>query len=274
MTVQVSVPLDLKKVIVAFNKLDFFVRGYYQVHTDPKSTKFNQVEIPDSVFVTDNNKWFDTFDFNHRFNCNYGGTGPNNLVRFLKEYTDTNEETLEKVIFHNPVVEYDFTEREIVPLDSYFGEDDRLDITAKKDGKLVFFVGNHADMFSNDIISKEVILITKVMNQLLNKQIKLQDIIYIGDANSEEYHYYSSERIQTRYNLIIRFQDFEIWINHFFGMEQHDIQFDESFKDFLNQLNIYLSNEKYNNSFYKIIDKIKAKRLDNQSNQYITIHND
>lgn len=272
MTVQVSVPLDLKKVIVAFNKFEFFIRGFYQIQPNSKSTKFNQVEIPENVFVTDNNKWFDTFDFNHRFNCNYNGTGPGNLVRFLEDYTD--RETLEDVIFHNPIVEYDFTTNEITPMNNYFGTDDRLNIAAKKDGKLIFFVGNDTDMFSNDIISEEVIFITEVMNTLKNKQNKLLDIIYIGDKNSEEYHYYSGEKIQDRYNMIIRFQDFEIWINHFFGTEQHDIQFNESFKDFLSQLNIYLSDEKYKNSFHKVIDKIKAKRLDNQSNRYITIFND
>lgn len=274
MTVQVSVPLDLKKVIVAFNKFELFRRGFYQIQPDSKSIKFNQVEIPESVFVTDNNKWFDTFDFNLRFKCNYGGIGPNNLVRFLEEHTNTNRETLENVTFNNLVVEYDFTKKEIMPLDNYFDEDDRLDIAAKKDGKLIFFVGNDTDMFSNDIISEEVIFITEVMNTLKNKQNKLLDVIYIGDKNSEEYHYYSGEKIQDRYNMIIRFQDFEIWINHFFGTEQHDIQFNESFKDFLSQLNIYLSDEKYKNSFHKVIDKIKAKRLDNQSNQYITIFND
>jgi hypothetical protein len=270
MTVQVSVPLDLKKVLVAFNKFEFFIRGFYQIQPNSKSTKFNQVEIPESVFVTDNNKWFDTFDFNHRFNCNYNGTGPGNLVRFLEDYTD--RETLEDVIFHNPIVEYDFTTNEITPMNNYFGTDDRLNIAAKKDGKLIFFVGNDTDMLANDIISKEVIFITKVMKQLSNRQSKPQEIIYVGDADSEEYQYYSSEHIHTRYNLIIRFQDFEIWINHFFGRGQHDIQFDESFKDFLSQINISLLDEKYNNSFHKFIDKIKARKLESQSNQYIPIH--
>lgn len=79
----IPMSFNTTKIIVAHFNLDLFLRGYYQIQENPNSDKFNEVKFVNSVFINKENNWIDSYEFGFQFNCNYGGTGPSNLVRFL-----------------------------------------------------------------------------------------------------------------------------------------------------------------------------------------------
>lgn len=178
---RIDLALYISKVVVAFNDLDLFLKGYYQIKENTDDEKFNDIGFVKSIFLDRSGKWFDTFDFKKQFNCGYGGNGPGNYLRFLLKYTDRNQEELQNAIYNNPVVTYDFTKQEIITEESYL-EDGSLDIKASKDGKLIFFVENTFNrIHSNDELANEIILINQVMNSIKNKMNRVTNILYIGD---------------------------------------------------------------------------------------------
>lgn len=80
--------MPIKKIIVAFNEMDLFGLGFLlsenQIPLIPKgSNQIYRIPLPNGGIMIDSNDIVyqnDTFNLN--FNVNYGGTGPNNFVRF------------------------------------------------------------------------------------------------------------------------------------------------------------------------------------------------
>ena len=111
--------MNFKKLIVAKNEMDLFLKGYYRIEKDDDG-KFDRVVFCNSVF-TENEKFIsDAYKEGYRFNCGYIGHGPRNLVSFLQEQTGRSESTLNKVVFQNDIIEFNFLTQEIEAFNSNF----------------------------------------------------------------------------------------------------------------------------------------------------------
>lgn len=57
--VRVPVSLNTSKVIVAFNKVDLFLKGYYTIEENPASEILKDVNLTGCVFENQAGIWFD-----------------------------------------------------------------------------------------------------------------------------------------------------------------------------------------------------------------------
>lgn len=270
--VKINPPMQVDELLVAYNNYELFIRGFYYIKENDNDT-LNDVIIPRVVFNQHNsNNWIDAESWGNKLLCGYGGTGPGNLIRFILKHGKYKEDDLEDKIHHNNVVIYNFNKNNLEAFNTQLTRTNyKIDIKAKKDGKLVFLPIN------NNSYSKEEIL-NSIEDALIfietttDNNFQLNTIKYIGDKTSEEYNYYTSGYSnQPHYNIILEYNKFEIWLNYPFSLEQKDIKYDTDFKKILQKINVKLLDKKYDNPILKMIDKLTKN--EDQINVTIPIYN-
>lgn len=152
-------------------------------------------------------------------------------------------------------------------------------IKANKEGKLVFLVGGEKiGTDYNEQHINDILLINELIETLHNKEPVLENIKFIGNRQQKEFDYYAYHNVMfqrlIRYNLILEFKDFEIWVDYIFSDEHKNIQYSNDFKDMLSKLNVVSLDDKYNVDFLKQIDKTIKLFSKEQSNQDIEILNE
>lgn len=279
---KVDVTMDIDRVIVAQNKQELFMMGFYDVREDPEDNLFNKIVVPDNVFINKYGCWFNTADFDARFNCNYGGGGPGNYVRFLMKNTNLTPEYLESIIHNNEIVECDMDNEKLIVHEPQL-QNRGLNFKATKDGKIVFFLQNDPHILFRGGMDKfidQIIFTHNVIEKVAdnNKDSSLKKIIYLGDMNSDKFRKYnngldSSSITRDVYNFIIEYENFEVWAYYPFIEKQRVVAFDEKFKEVLQRIGITLE-DRFNNPINKFIDKLNYMRLSEQKNYSIDIEYD
>lgn len=256
----INLKLRIEKVVVAFNRLDLFSIGYMTIHDkyNHEKDKLEYLSLSNSVFVTENKNCYDTYDFNEMFNCNYGGTGPNNFVRFVKKYSKIETNEIERVIFDNEIVIYDFKNDRIegfksnidsegIALNSY---NSKLIITIDKSDK------NDLDFYFNKIE-----LIRSIFNEHYDKETNIKRISYIYDYESDDTNKYRQRGKginSINYRIILEFDSFEIWIPHF--ISENNVFDTDEMKRFINMLGIEIKDPSLMQRILKKLKKTNSKK--------------
>lgn len=257
----INVPMEIEKILITYENYEPLIKGFYSVETDTENT-LNYVIIPRVVFKrSSSDDWIDGEKWGSKLLCGYGGTGPNNLIRFIKEHGNYTKDDLEKKVKQNNVVIYDFNANELQAFNSKYNRDNfNIEIKAKNDGKFVFLPSDKSTYRKKDILQifDDAIKLSSI---LFDNEIRLKNIKYIGDKKSEEFNYYTSRYFNqlSYFNFILEYNKFEIWLDYPFPLDQKDIQYDTDFKELLKKMNLELSDKKYDNPVLKIIDKLMKK---------------
>lgn len=262
---EVDLQLPIDKIVVSFNNQDLFALGKMIIsNAEEEFTKDKLVHLrlANSVFEAESGKLYDTYEFGEKFNCNYGGSGPNALVGFIEKYSSIDINQLRNVIFNNEIVIYDFKNDKIT------GEKINNDLSGiklnKYNAKLIVTLDNYSNI---EVIDKnledsvvEIELVNKILYDKYNKDTSLISISYIYEYNGDTIKYCDSETItidSTKYRIILEYNDHEIWIPYF--INEKDAIFSSEFNKFIEQLGVAL---KYNTKDYilkKLLNKASNK---------------
>lgn len=245
--------LQIKKIIVVFNRLDLFQMGIMVPQGSDYKTKKDELVplvLSNSVFVTRNNEIYDTYEFHQQFQCNYGGGGPNDLARFIKRYSKIKPDEIENVIFNNEIVIYDFENDKIeggsidknfdgIELNSY---NSKLIITIDKEKE------DYKENYKYDLeyYINKIKVITGILDKHYNKDIRIKRISYIYDYKNDatqKYQCVSYLNNTTNYKIIIAFDNFEIWIPYF--INNKNAFYSNEMKEFINKLGIEHKNPNF-----------------------------
>ena len=222
----IKIDLPIQKILVSFEELDLLAYGYSHFKkTDNHKPEIQSLTPSQNLFVTEDNILYDPEEFGLKFQCRYGGTGPNNLVRFIEEYSKISKEELEQTIFTNSVVEYDFVTDTIKGLESRI--EGRPFSFYEKENRFIITL-NDQDIFIHDIndteyslLLKDLDCLLKILEKTFNFSNNLLKIHYVPDYQTAEqsdfslsshpsYSYYG----RPLYKTILEFKDFEIWLPH------------------------------------------------------------
>lgn len=258
----INLNLRIEKVVVAFNRLDLFSIGYMAIknsYSELKKDKLVQLDLSNSVFVTESKNCYDTYDFNEMFNCNYGGAGPNNFSRFVSKYSRISQNDIEEVIFNNEIVMYDYKNDKIKSIKNSI---DSNGITLNTyNSKLIITIDkDKSDNYDLKYYFNKVKIITSILNEHYNKDTKLKRVSYIYSYESEGVRKYSVREggiNSIHYRIILEFDDFEIWIPHFVSRNN---AFDtDEMKIFLNMIGIETKNSGFLENILKSLIKKHAE---------------
>lgn len=277
----INVPFDVTKIMVGYNNYELFTKGYYKLEENINENLDNVI-MPESVLISQNNNWINANDTELKLLCGYKGIGPSNLQDFIYQNAKKIENTdeLYSSIYSNNVIIFNFNENKLQAYNSNFSyKKSNFVIKANKNGKLVFLVGgekigeNYNEQYINDIL-----LINELIETLHNKEPILENIKFIGNRQSKEFDYYAYHNVMfqhlIRYNLILEFNDFEIWVDYIFSDDHKNIQYSNDFKEMLSKLNVDSLDDKYNVDLFKKIDKTIKLFSKEQSNQDIKTLNE
>lgn len=275
----INVPFDVTKIMVGYNNYELFTKGYYELEENANENLDNVV-LPNSVLISQNNYWIDANEL--QLLCGYDGSSPLRLKDFINQNAKKIEspDELYPSIYKNNVVVFNFNENKLQAYNSNFSyEKSDFVIKANKEGKLVFLVGGEKiGTDYNEQHINDILLINELIETLHNKEPVLENIKFIGNRQQKEFDYYAYHNVMfqrlIRYNLILEFKDFEIWVDYIFSDEHKNIQYSNDFKDMLSKLNVVSLDDKYNVDFLKQIDKTIKLFSKEQSNQDIEILNE
>lgn len=260
---KVNLQLPINKIIVSFNNQDLFALGKMIIsNREEEFTRDNLVplRLANSVFETENGKLYDSYEFNEKFNCNYGGSGPSALVNFIEKYSKIDINQLRNVIFNNEVVTYDLKNDKII------GEKINLDLSGivlnKFNSKLIITLNNYLNIgigSKNNTLDgaiRQIDILNRILVDKYRKNSSLKSISYIYSFKEDTLKYCDSETVtldSIKYRIILDYNDYEIWIPYF--ITDKDIIFSNEFKTFIDNLGI---NIEYNTKDY-IIKKLLNK---------------
>lgn len=255
----ISVDLEIERLVVAFKMLDLFALGYLDINTlcnESEKDKLTTIYVSNGVFVTKNKKCYDTGEFRKLFNCNYGGTGPCALVDFIKTYSKIDENEIQKIVFNNEIVMYDFRSDKI--------EGSNLDIDTKGIGINIYnfkpiITLDEVDNDEVDYYCEKIGIITSIFDQQYNKDTKLKRISYIHHYNNDTQKYTTSKGIRgVKYRVILEFEDFEIWIPYFIA--SNNVFDTEEMKEFIQRLGIEKREPGFLESISKKLNKVNPQK--------------
>lgn len=226
--------IAVKNIYVSFNQLDLFANGCLLINNSAlassKKNELVRLDIANTVVELRNGYLIDANNLGCRFQCRYGGTGPNNLVRFLTKYSAIQEEELKAAIFTKSVIRYNFEEDCLYDYASVF-DDSKPSINMYALNEKMIFAVSNLNMKSrkpNDDLERVLNAITVIHNIMTTKygcSDVLSTIKYINNFVSSETKIYalsSAAGSHGVYHIILQFEDYEIWIAHsFYGADAY-----------------------------------------------------
>lgn len=258
-----SIPLDLSdgKIMVASEYLDLFAYGILKesYSKDPfpnNNERLKHLDLSKAVFISSNDRIYTCNEFGHSFNCGYEGAGPRNFVNFLKKYSNIEETRLEQIIFNNSVIEYDFRNDIITSYPSLI--ENRPFSILSLDGKLILLLDKYDNSVLRNTIAKvtldsapsNILFLTKILEENYNLSTKIKNIYHIPENSQNSIHSLryipKFERPNNRVQIIIEFDDFEIWLPYKIHQTKGDIFKNPEMLSFLDGLGISYNPEKKN----------------------------
>ncbi|EKZ0363066.1 hypothetical protein [Enterococcus faecalis] len=257
----ISLDINISKVIVSFEEYDLLAYGILKnisrKNDSPnRRDKLITNEVSTAVFVTKDGCVYDCEEFGYQFKCRYGGTGPNNFVDFLEEYTKMNREKLEEVIFNSSVVEYNFENDTITGFPAVIkGRPFQL---YSFNEKLILFLNCYDNSFGAlrrygyniDLLSAatEIKFLASKLSEAYNLSTKIKDVTYIPKCDKDSK---LSIKQLPRYNrfsndvsIIIDYGAFEFWLPYRIHQEKGDIFENEEMLQLLEGLDLSYNPEK------------------------------
>lgn len=262
----IPLSLEIKQIVVSFERYDLFAYGIFkEINKSLSITKPNtliNLDISKSVFITDKERVYDTYEFGHKFNCRYGGTGPNDLLRFIQKYSKLSVQELENTIFKSSVVVYDFENDKIEGLPSII-EGNNVELYSLN-GKLIITLNNY-DNYNNDQIKlNDAIADIKILNQILDDCYKfdstLDSFYYVPQEQlTDDSHFRRRSQIRFMRNndihIVLEYTDYEIWIPfRIYDTRNKDIYLNAELKAFYTSFGIA-----YNTSSKSILSPFTDK---------------
>lgn len=281
----VSLEVPIKKIIVAFNEMDLFGLGFLlsenPIPLIPKDpNQIYRIPLPNGGIMIDSNDIVyqnDTFNLN--FNVNYGGTGPNNFVRFLEDYSKIPTSELQEKIFHESILEYDFRYDSLTPVTSKLPEIPFQ--LYKKNNKLILaiedsnpFQSNYDDKYLDENDSDKIYKLSKciknimqIMRETYNFEVSPTAVHYVPHLASDkkiyntepEFDNYFGEKSQ--YHMIFEFANFEIWLPYSLHLSKGNPFKHPVYQQFFENLGYYLNEDEIGS-----IRKFLKERKENQIN--------
>jgi hypothetical protein len=259
---------EVSKLYVAFDELDLIPYGamniYERQYDFPRNhDQMDKLYLSDAVFITPNKKKLNARDLGYSFKCRYGGTGPNNLVDFLKNYSRISVDELKEVIFNSDVIEYDFKKDRIRGLPKRFREGS-ISLYSLK-GKLEFFL----EKFDNNpffkkaedsSIEQAAVNILEIA-EMLHEQYALSPLLKFVHyyPMHDTYNEYTRETFtfhQSDIHIVFEFQEYEICLPYRIDQNKGDIFKSEEMQILLNGLGIEYKPEN-TGVFWGTIDSLK-----------------
>lgn len=236
----INLQLGVEKVLVSFNRLDLFSLGYMVVKNSYElleKDKLVQLELSNSLFITESKQCYATNEFGKRFDCNfYDRNNENDFSDFVEQYSKIDKEIIRKTIFENEIVSYDFRKDKIQGNKSNMN----LDGIALNNynSKLVITI----DKCNLKCYINKIEIIISILDKYYYKDIKLKRISYIHNYESDDTKKYRITDInRVDYRIILEYDNFEIWIPH--NVIDKSNGFDiEKIKGFINGLGIEVNN--------------------------------
>lgn len=245
----IPLSLQINQIVVSFEYYDLFAYGIFkEINNSTRISKPNtliNLDISKSVFITNKEQIYDTYEFGHKFNCRYGGTGPNNLLRFLLQYSALDSHELEDVIFNNSVVQYDFESDTIQGFPSKI-EGNSIELYSLN-GKLIITLNNYDNSHNEKINLIDAVNDIATLNTILDEGYKF-------DNKLESFYYIPKEQItndspysrksQIRYmrnndiHIVLEYTDYEIWLPYRIYDSIKDVYLNDELKAFYNTLGI------------------------------------
>ena len=253
----INVKLKIDEIIVAFKSIDLFAVGKLVIENSNEI--FNKdyritysennlpklVHLDNSIFTT-RNKNYSSREFGYQFNCNYMGTGPNDLLNFIDGYSNIGRNFLKEIIFNKEIVVYNFQKDEINGYDSFF-KNDSISIYYYNN-KLIFKLHEFDNLHTKitplhkekeKVIlkdsAKQIFKILKIFKDVYKEDITLKSIKFINDINADVnkiYKFNNNINMQEDCYIILIYNDFEIWIPYFLYKDNKKSEITE----FLNEL--------------------------------------
>lgn len=258
-----NIPLNLSisKVMVSFEDYDLFAYGilknYYEKTKFPNNLdELKELHLSSASFITKDGKIYHCDEFGYQFKCRYRGNGPGNFVRFLQEYSKIDEEELEKVIFSNSVVEYDFQTDTITghpsiiegsPFTLYSLNEKLIVLLNKYDSTTL--MSDRTDI-SLESASSDISFLVNMLAENYNLSPKIKDIFHIPSNAQESVHSLRQipryERPTNGISIILDYGDFEIWLPYKIYQKKGDIFKNKEMLLLLDGLGVTYNPEKKN----------------------------
>ena len=277
--VNLSVPMN--RIIVAQNPLDLFAYGFLKI-TWPEEEylqnnfQLKRLQISDRVFTTHSNILYDCSDFDLSFKCGYNGTGPNNFLTFLKNYSAIDEEQLKDIIFHNDVVEYNFKTDTISGFSSKI-LNKKIDLYFQNK-KLIIVLRNYINPFLQKSSQKltledaasDILFLEDILSNNYGLSVEPRCIRYIPECVHREKEIYLLDnkirgnlQPENHIHIVLEYDEFEIWIPYSLYQFKGDIFSNEEILSFVNSMNlaIHKNEEGFLQSIihsYKSIDDVQT----------------
>lgn len=263
----VSLEVPIKKIIVAFNEMDLFGLGFLlaenQIPLVPKdSNQIFRISLPNGgIMIDSNDKVYQNDTFNLNFNVNYGGTGPNNFVRFLEDHSKIPTSKLKEKIFNESILEYDFRYDSLIPISSKLPEIPF--ILYKKGTKLILaiedsnpFQSTYDDKYlaeddydKIDKLSQGIKEIMQIMRENYNFDISPNAVHYVPHRAPDKMMYNTEPEIDSyfseknQYHMIFEFKNFEIWLPYSLYLSKGNPFKHPVYQQFFENLGYYLNEE-------------------------------
>lgn len=226
---------EVSKLYVAFDEYDLIPYGalniYEREYEFPKNhDQLDRLDLSDAVFITPYKKKINCRDLGYSFKCRYGGTGPHNLVNFLKKYTKINEEDLKDIIFSSEAIEYDFKKDTLRSLPKIFPEGS-ISVYSLK-GKLELFLeaydnspiykkGNYSKI---ELVAANILDLVEILREQYYLSPKLQYVHYYPSHNdTSKYRRGSLISHETEINIVFEFPEYEICLPYRIDQKKGDI---------------------------------------------------
>ena len=268
---QINLDIKVRKLYVSWYDYGLFTLGILEDRNRNCKLKNNE-DIPERLFPAKNvflNEYNEVvYKADERFICGYNGGSPKNFRDFISEYSKMKESEIEKIIFNNSIVSYDFYEdklegHENILLEyknnmeseflSLYKYNDKLIIKLLNDERKEFFYKANLDEYI-----EKIYIVLNILKDKYKKDIRLKQIKYIKNTVSDETKIYKSSKFLLDMNmidLVLEFDEFEIWMKT--GIYSDDIFRNKDMINFLEKLDLKVNIE--NNFIDKVLRKINRK---------------
>lgn len=227
----ISLNMPLEKIYVSRLPYDLFAHGFLETsRSSPimieNGNTLKRLNVTNSIFIDKYEDVYYTYNFDCRFNCGYGGNGPNDLIRFIQQYCNISEHILKKVIFSNDVVEYNFKNNTIKGFESKTKNLPFHLYTAFSKLIITFDIEEYESFLhetDNRIpkILDNINRVEDILSNIYSFDCSLKGVRYAFRHSSEETKKYSFRN--SYYHIILEYNNFEIWLPYTLSGENSNV---------------------------------------------------